>query len=188
MAPSPPPTAPPPAAGASHYQLLEVPVTATEVDLRRAIRQLSKRYHPDTTTLPPAQAAEAFRRLQQAYAVLSDPLRRRAYDQRLAAGSEAAAGARAPAAPAAPAAAPPRRREPDRRALSGGEGFALLLLALALVFSLGLGVGLAWSRGAELVRWPSWWVQPDATSTPTSATSAPAGVSPAPNVDARPAA
>ncbi len=178
MAPSPQPTAPPPAAGASHYDLLELPVTATEADLRRAFRQLSKRYHPDTTTLPPAQAAEAFRRLQQAYAVLSDPPRRRAYDQRLAAVSEAAAAVRSPASPAAP---PPRRREPDRRALSGGEWFALLLLALALLFSLVLGVGLAWSRGAELVRWPSWWVQPGAPS-------APAAVSPAPNVDARPAA
>ena len=181
MAPSPQPTALPPAAGASHYELLELPVTATEVDMRRAFRQLSKRYHPDTTTLPPAQAAEAFRRLQQAYAVLIDPPRRRAYDQRLAAVSEAAAAVRSPAAAAASAAPPPRRREPDRRALSGGEWFALLLLALALLFSLVLGVGLAWSRGAELVRWPSWWVQP-------SAASAPAAVSPAPNVDARPAA
>ena len=49
---------------------------------------------------------------------------------------------------------------PVRRALSGGEWFALLLLALAVVFSLVLGVGLAWARGAELVRPPSWWSVP----------------------------
>jgi hypothetical protein len=44
-----------------------------------------------------------------------------------------------------------------RRALSGGEWFALLLLAIALLLSLVLGIGVAWARGAELVRWPSWW-------------------------------
>jgi hypothetical protein len=44
-----------------------------------------------------------------------------------------------------------------RRALSGGEWFALLLLAIALVLCLVLGIGVAWARGAELVRWPSWW-------------------------------
>jgi len=49
--------------------------------------------------------------------------------------------------------------KPDsvRRTLSGGEWFALLLLGVALVFCLVLGVGLAWLRGAELVREPSWW-------------------------------
>ena len=49
--------------------------------------------------------------------------------------------------------------KPDsvRRTLSGGEWFALLLLGLALVFCLVLGVGLAWLRGTELVREPSWW-------------------------------
>lgn len=183
MAPSPQPTAPPPAAGASHYQLLELPASASDQDLRRAFRLLSKRYHPDTTNLPPAQAADAFRRLQQAYAVLSDPPRRRAYDLRLA----AAAAAMSPAVPsvtAAPVAAPPRRLDRDRRALSGGEWFALLLLTLALVFSLVLGVGLAWSRGAELVRWPSWWVQPDSLAPSAPISSAP----PTPIADALPAA
>ncbi len=49
--------------------------------------------------------------------------------------------------------------KPDsvRRTLSGGEWFALLLLGVALVFCLVLGVGLAWLRGTELVREPSWW-------------------------------
>jgi hypothetical protein len=32
-----------------------------------------------------------------------------------------------------------------------------LLLGVALVFCLVLGVGLAWLRGTELVREPSWW-------------------------------
>lgn len=149
--------------GASHYQLLQLPMGASEQELRRAFRSLSKHYHPDTTSLPPAEAEQAFQRLQQAYAVLSDPEARRRYDAQLrlaalaaataatAASSRAAATSRPPAPPAAVA--------PDsvRRALSGGEWLALLLLALALVFSLVLGVGLAWARGTALTQWPSWW-------------------------------
>ena len=149
-----------PPSGASHYQLLQLPMGASEQELRRAFRSLSKQFHPDTTSLPPAEAEQAFQRLQQAYAVLSDPEARRRYDAQLrlaalaaaaAASSRAAATSRPPAPPAAVA--------PDsvRRALSGGEWLALLLLALALVFSLVLGVGLAWARGTALTQWPSWW-------------------------------
>ncbi|MFO0006774.1 MAG: J domain-containing protein, partial [bacterium] len=55
-----------------------MPSQADAGELRRAFRNLSKRYHPDTTSLPEAEAREAFRRLQQAYVTLSDPERRRA--------------------------------------------------------------------------------------------------------------
>jgi hypothetical protein len=134
---------------ASHYELLEVPSQADAGELRRAFRNLSKRYHPDTTSLPEAEAREAFRRLQQAYVTLSDPERRRAYDATLLA-------LQLPQPPA------PRRLrveapQPVRRPLSGGEWFALLLLALAVLFSLVLGVGLAWARGVALLSTPSWW-------------------------------
>ena len=149
-----PPTENPSAPGPSLYDLLEVSNTVGVVELRQAFRQLSKRYHPDTTTLPQAQAQESFRQLQQAYAVLSDPISRNRYDsQRLQ-----------PPGAASPAGMPPQAtlRTPPRpvgvrRALSGGEWFALLLLGLALVLSLVLGLGVAWARGAALVRTPSWW-------------------------------
>ena len=65
------------------YQLLDVSATASADDLRQAFRLLSKRYHPDTTSMPPPQAAAAFQRLQQAYGVLSDPEARRRYDSQL---------------------------------------------------------------------------------------------------------
>ena len=68
----------PPTGGQGHYQLLELSPQATAAELRQAFRHLSKRYHPDTTTLPPAEAREAFARLRQAYAVLADPDSRRA--------------------------------------------------------------------------------------------------------------
>lgn len=141
----------------NHYQLLQLPRTASAGELRQAFRLLSKLYHPDTTALPASEAAEGFRRLRQAYAVLSDPLQRRAYDAELAAASPPA---RSPAPVAPPPLTVAPRADTVRRALSGGEWFALLLLAVALVISLVLGVGLAWMRGAELVRWPSWWPPP----------------------------
>ncbi len=150
----------------THYQVLELQPTATDQELRQAFRGLSKRYHPDTTTLPASEAEAAFRQLRQAYAVLSDPAARRLYDAALAR-----------PVPAAPLPRPPAsvvRPVPVRRALSGGEWFALLLLAVALVLSLVLGLGVAWARGAELMAWPSWWSELEAASAP------PAPLEPAP--------
>ncbi|MFN7229224.1 MAG: DUF3143 domain-containing protein [Synechococcaceae cyanobacterium] len=133
----------------SHYDLLEIPPGATADDLRQAFRRLSKRYHPDTTSLPADEARQAFARLRSAYAVLNDPQARRLYDQQRLAAATAAAAALVPAPPA------PRPLS-VRRSLSGGEWFALLLLTIALLASLVLGIGLAWARGLELVRPPSW--------------------------------
>ncbi|MFN9644902.1 MAG: DnaJ domain-containing protein [Cyanobacteriota bacterium] len=132
------------------YELLQVPPTATAEQLRQSFRRLSKRYHPDTTSLPAPAAAQAFQRLKRAYGVLSDPRARRLYD----------AERQRPPLPAPPLAGLPAtgsKPVSPRRMLSGGEWFALLLLALALALSLVLGIGVAWARGAELVRWPSWW-------------------------------
>jgi hypothetical protein len=153
---------------ASHYELLQIAPGASGQELRQAFRTLSKRYHPDTTELPEQEAREAFRRLQQAYLTLSDPERRRAYDASLLALRNVPRTA--VAAPTVGRVAEPL---PVRRALSGGEWFALLLLALAVLFSLVLGVGLAWARGAEFLREPSWW--PAAGQT--------AGFSPTPAAD-----
>lgn len=142
-----------PASGRSHYQLLEISPQATAAELRQAFRNLSKLYHPDTTTLPPAEAREAFTRLRQAYTVLADPDSRRAYDAALQ--RPAPPLQLVPPLPSGPAAA--ARPIGVRRSLSGGEWFALVLLGLALALSLVLGVGLAWARGAALITRPSWW-------------------------------
>jgi hypothetical protein len=90
------------------------------------------------------------------------------------------------ASPAGVSAPSPPRTSPARpvgvrRALSGGEWFALLLLAVALVLSLVLGLGVAWARGAALVRTPSWW--PEAVA----ATAAPNPPADSPLADADPA-
>jgi curved DNA-binding protein CbpA len=133
--------------------LLQVPETASRQELRQAFRGLSKRYHPDTTALPADEAAAGFQRLQQAYAVLSDPVLRQRYDAQLHPSP-------VPLRPSPPPLAGDVTRPTSvRRDLSGGEWLALLLLGFALVLSLVLGVGVAWMRGAELVQWPSWWTQ-----------------------------
>ena len=159
--------------GSSHYQLLQVAPTASREELRQAFRQLSKRFHPDTTELPVAEAERAFQQLRQAYAVLSDPATRERYDGELRHAAMVAAATNLPSTAATMAtnpalrARPPGGVRPDgvRRALSGGEWLALLLLGIALVFSLVLGVGMAWLRGAELIESPSWW--PEARLQPT---------------------
>ena len=131
---------------------MQVAEQASAEELRQAFRRLSKRFHPDTTSLPATEAEQAFQRLRQAYAVLIDPESRRRYDTelrlaRLTAAAQVARSVATPLVPSVPSV---------RRALSGGEWLALLLLALALVFSLVLGVGLALARGAAFSTWPSW--------------------------------
>ena len=171
----------PAAAGLTHYQLLELSPAASATELRQAFRSLSKRFHPDTTTLPASEAREAFARLRQAYAVLADPVSRRAYDAALRRPPELPL---VPPLPSAPVGGTPIG---VRRSLSGGEWFALVLLALALALSLVLGVGLAWARGAALIVQPSWWTDPSAPAAAAAAMPPPAAAIPAPTApEARP--
>lgn len=63
-----------------YYEVLGVSRTATDDELKKAYRQLAKKYHPDTN--PGDATAEAmFKEASEAYAVLSDADKRRQYDQ-----------------------------------------------------------------------------------------------------------
>jgi len=63
-----------------YYDTLSVQKSATDEDLKKAYRKLAKQYHPDAN--PDDAAAEAkFKEISEAYAVLSDPQKRAAYDQ-----------------------------------------------------------------------------------------------------------
>lgn len=62
------------------YCQLGVAPSATEDEIKRAYRKLAKQFHPD---LHPndAQAEARFKEINEAYEVLSDPEKRRKYDQ-----------------------------------------------------------------------------------------------------------
>ena len=61
-----------------HYAALGLASSATLADVKKAFRTQASVYHPDKNAA--ANAAERFRAVQAAYEVLSDPLRREAYD------------------------------------------------------------------------------------------------------------
>lgn len=62
-----------------YYALLEVPPTATADEIRRAYRRLARKYHPDLNRQV-ADNDQRIKRLNEAYAILSDPIKRAAYD------------------------------------------------------------------------------------------------------------
>lgn len=61
------------------YVILEVGRTASVNDIKRAFRKLARRYHPDINP-GDRQAEELFKRITDAYDILSDPLKRQFYD------------------------------------------------------------------------------------------------------------
>ena len=142
----------------SHYAILGLHPSASVIEIRRAYRELSKTYHPDTTTLPSEVATRKFQRLNEAYGIISNPERRSLYDlqigysrwnviqiptdlqqsnQKTETWSKSA------------------YLDPNDRPLSAGEIFSLCLLALTLLGCLGLAFLIAWLRGDSLAIAPS---------------------------------
>jgi molecular chaperone DnaJ len=112
-----------------YYALLGLPEDASSTQIKQAYRRLARRYHPDATQ-DDRKAAERFKEISQAYAVLSEKQRRTAYDQACPPGAAGDTGAFW---------APPGRggagRPADAR-VPGGVPFALCDLVADLVEAL----------------------------------------------------
>lgn len=63
-----------------YYEVLGVPRTASEADIKKAFRKLAREYHPDVAK-DKKRAEEKFKELNEAYEVLGDPAKRKKYDE-----------------------------------------------------------------------------------------------------------
>ncbi len=63
----------------SYYDILNVEKTAGDDEIKRAFRKLAMKYHPDKNPNDKL-AEEKFKKVNEAYSVLSDPQKRRSYD------------------------------------------------------------------------------------------------------------
>lgn len=63
-----------------YYKILGVDKTATQADIKKAYRKLARKYHPDLNPNDPG-AKNKFQELNEANEVLSDPEKRKKYDE-----------------------------------------------------------------------------------------------------------
>jgi curved DNA-binding protein CbpA len=133
----------------TYYDLLAVHPSASAIEIRRAYRDLSKKYHPDTTTLTRAKATLKFQALNEAYAVISNPERRLAYDLEI---GYSRVVVLQPTSFHPISSRPDNYRssaylDPTDRPLSGGEIAALFMLGITFIGCLVLAISIGMIRG-----------------------------------------
>ncbi|MBT8334273.1 MAG: DnaJ domain-containing protein, partial [Deltaproteobacteria bacterium] len=62
-----------------YYEILGVSKTSSSEEIKKVYRKLALKYHPDTNS-GNKEAEEKFKQISEAYAVLSDPEKRKQYD------------------------------------------------------------------------------------------------------------
>ena len=130
----------------TYYGLMGLHPSASNIAIRRTYRQLSKKYHPDTTELPSSIAIAKFQKLNEAYAVLSSPDQRSLYD--LTIGYSRLNVIQAPwSNPDSDRHSRTAYLDPTDRPLSSGEVFVLVLLGLTFAGCLVLVATVAYLRG-----------------------------------------
>ena len=130
------------------YELLGVSPSANNAELRKAFHQLSKRLHPDTTSMPSDEATKQFQNVCEAYDLLSDPVLRANYDLSIEKENNLSSQIKESNSV---------NIEPIqfsksigvRRPFSGGELFSLFLLVTSILLSLILGGFIAFLRGGN---------------------------------------
>lgn len=120
------------------------------MEIRRAYRELSKKYHPDTTILPTAIATVQFQVLNTAYAAISHPERRLAYDREIGY-SRVVIVQPSPQfqtlTPRVDNYGSSAYLDPTDRPLSGGEIFAIFMLLITFIGCVILAIVVGIARG-----------------------------------------
>lgn len=136
----------------NYYKVLGITPWATERQIRSAYRDLSKLYHPDTTQLGREDSLEKFKELNHAYATLSNPDRRKTYDQSIQFSRSYTYQSPSQSSSQSPTTQINRPLSydnglPNQRPLSSGELFALFIIGLSLLISIGVAIAVAILRG-----------------------------------------
>ena len=139
----------------SYYATLGLHPSASAVEIRRAYRELSKRYHPDTTNLSPEVATNQFQKLNEAYRTLSNPERRSLYDLKIGYSRQNMIHTFDDC---------PQQKVPEtsswtnsayfdssNRPLSAGEIFVLLILGLTFIGCMILAITISIFRGEQIL-------------------------------------
>lgn len=138
----------------TYYGVLGLHPSASSLEIRKAYRDLSKLYHPDTTLLSTKLAKTKFQELNEAYATLCNPQKRSLYDLKIGYSRWHVIQ------PNQKLKDLNNHQESDylksayldatERPLSAGEVFALFMMGFTILGCLFLALIIAWLRGDVL--------------------------------------
>ncbi|MEA5468596.1 J domain-containing protein [Spirulina sp. 06S082] len=141
----------------SYYARLGLHPSASVIEIRRSYWRLSKRYHPDTTTLPPEIATVKFQKLNEAYAILSDREGRLLYDSQIGYSRFYVVQPRSHFSwqeEEEEEYSNTAYLDPSDRPLSGGELFALFILGVTFLSCILLAIAVGLTRGETALQIP----------------------------------